>query len=83
MKPIAKIILWARIFRFYKNGSGFGFVWNWINPLSWIFAPTIFLTSCVLYGTIETWKERHSIGFGIDPYFKSNPSKLVWVKRKL
>jgi hypothetical protein len=82
-KKFAKIVLWARIFRFYKNGSGFGFVWNWINPLSWIFAPTIFLTSCVLYGTIETWKERHSIGFGIDPYFKSNPSKLVWVKRKL
>ena len=83
MRKITEFIIWLRVCRFYKNGNGFGFVWNWINPLSWIFAPIIFLTSCLLYGIIETWKEKHFIGFGMHPYFKNNPSKLIWVKRKL
>lgn len=82
MKPIAEFIIWARISHFYKNGSGFGFIWNWWNPISWFSFPIIFLTSCVLHGTIETWKYRHNIGLGIDPFFKKHPEKLVWVKRK-
>ena len=81
MKPLAKFVLWSRICRFYKNGSGFGFVWNWINPLSWIIAPIIFLTHTILYGILETWKYRHNVGLGIDPYFKKHPEKLVWLKK--
>jgi hypothetical protein len=82
MKPLAKIILWLRIAKFYKNGSGFGFVWNWFNPLSWFIAPIFFLTSVFLEGIIETWEYRHQIGFGIAPYFKKHPDRLVWLKSK-
>jgi hypothetical protein len=81
MKPLASFILWARICHFYKNGSGFGFVWNWFNPLSWIISPIIYLTSCIFYGTLDTWKYRHEIGFGMNPYFKKHPEKLVWLKK--
>lgn len=80
MKPLAKIIIWLRIARFYKNGNGF--VWNWFNPLSWIIAPIFFLTNVLLEGIIDTWKYRYEIGFGMDPYFKKHPDKLMWLKPK-
>jgi hypothetical protein len=82
MKPLAKIILRLRIAKFYKNGSGFGFVWNWFNPLSWLVAPILFLTNTILFGIIETWKYRHEVGIGLDPFFKKYPEKLEWVKPK-
>lgn len=81
MKAIARIILWSRMLKFYKDGSVFGFVWNWFNPLSWIFSPIMFLTGIFLYGMLETWKYRYQLGFGMNPYFKEHPEKLVWIKR--
>jgi hypothetical protein len=80
MKLFGKVIVWLHVCKFYKNGSGVGFVWNWLNPLSWIIALIIFLTNVFLFGMLETWKYRHEVGIGIDPFFEKHPEKLVWLK---
>lgn len=80
MKLLGKVIVWLHVCKFYKNGSGVGFVWNWFNPLSWIIAPIIFLTNVFLFGILETWKYRHEVGIGINPFFEKHPEKLVWMK---
>lgn len=81
MKPVAKFILWSRMCKLYKNGNSFGFVWNWFNPLSWVCFPILFLTQVIMYGILETWRYKHEIGLGMNPYFKEHPEKLVWIKR--
>jgi hypothetical protein len=64
--------------RFYHNGDGAGFVWRFWHPLAWIIAPIALIASVIVEGAPSTWRHRHQIGFGMDPWFLKNPDKLRW-----
>lgn len=79
MNTLGKAFFYLRVIRVYRNGDGFGFVWRWWNPISWLFAPVLFAISSVLEGVPHTWEDRHNIGIGMDPYFIDHPEQLEWV----
>lgn len=64
--------------RFYHNGDGAGFVWRPWHPVAWLVAPTAFIASVITEGAPSTWRHRHEIGFGMNPWFVKHPDKLRW-----
>lgn len=78
LKGFGRFIRTVRAARFYHNGDGAGLVWNWWHPLAWLFAPLSVIISIVAIGAPETWRYRHDIGIGMNPYFKKHPERLVW-----
>lgn len=77
-----RIIVQTGMFRLYKNGGSFGFLVRWWHPLSWIYAPLVFIASVLFVGFPETWKDRHDIGFRMNPWFVKNPDRLEWTTLK-
>lgn len=68
-----------RMIRTYRDGSGFGFVWRWWNPLTWVATPLVVVLSIIMQGVPETWKYKHDIGFGMKPWFIKHPEQLEWL----
>lgn len=69
----------VRAISIYKNGSSFGYVWNWWNPIAWILAPITVFANVLFVGIPETWKYREDCGLRVDPYFTKNGKKVEWV----
>lgn len=67
--------------RIYKNGDTHGFVWRYRNPLVWPTLPLLFVANVLAYGIPETWKNKHEIGIGMNPWFVKHPERLEWVLR--
>lgn len=67
------------VIRCYVNGSSEGFVWRWWNPIAWLAAPLLFAANCALAGIPESWRFRHHLGFGVDPYFIRSGKKVEWL----
>lgn len=80
LKVAGKIIYHSGAARFYYDGDGLGFVWNWWHPLTWFMAPILLMIHVVLEGVIEAWKYKHDLGIGMKPWFKENPERLEWMK---
>lgn len=79
MIKLGKLFAYLHVIRVYRNGDGYGFVWNFWNPVSWLFAPSLFLVAGFLEGFPTAYRNRYDFGFGIDPYFIDNPEQLEWV----
>jgi len=79
MNKLGQMFYYLRVIRVYRNGDGFGFVWRWWNPVSWLFAPLLFALSAFFEGVPYTWKTKYNVGFGIDPYFIKHPEQLEWI----
>lgn len=75
---IGKALRNLYIAKFYHNGDGAGFIWNWFNPLSWIVSPLLFIIYIFVEGYPKTIKNKHDIGFGMDPYFVEHPDEIEW-----
>lgn len=69
--------LW--VIRVYKDGDGFGFVWRWLNPLTWLLAPVFILYAVLMQGVPETLANLHYVGIGINPWFIERPERLEWI----
>lgn len=80
MTKFGNFLWYTRIIFVYGNGDGYGFVWNWFNPLSWILSVLTLVAYVLLEGVINVKGSLHYIGFGMNPYFKSYPEELVWLK---
>lgn len=79
LTPAGHLIRMLGAARFYRNGSGAGFVWRWWHPMTWVFAPSSFIASVIISGFPETWRYRHEIGIGMNPWFKERPDELKWL----
>ena len=79
MNTLGKIFAYLQVIRVYRNGDGFGFVWRWWNPVTWVFAPLLFAVAAFFEGVPATVENRHNIGFVMDPYFIDNPEQLEWI----
>lgn len=79
MKPLMKFFYYTGCIKLYKNGDVIGFVWRWWHPLCIAVVPVLFLCSIILVGVMETFKYKHDLGVGVDPFFKRNPEKLEWL----
>lgn len=78
LKGFGRFVWRMKAARFYHNGDGAGLIWNWWNPIAWPLAACAFIASCVFEGVPATWRNKHDIGFGMDPWFIKNPDKLEW-----
>lgn len=74
-----KLLCAFKAIHLYKDGDTFGFVWNWWNPISWIFVPVLVILNIFLYGYIDTVKYKHELGIGMKPFFIKNTDKLEWM----
>ena len=80
--------LWnSRTIKIYHDGDCIGFVWNWINPLSWLFAAIIVPLSVIFTVLMEGLKgvDKHfwaAVGVTMNPFFTRNPDKLRWITRE-
>lgn len=79
MNTLGKILFYLCVIRVYKNGDGFGFVWRWWNPASWILMPLVFIGSAYFEGVPFTLEYKYNIGIGLDPYFVKHPEQLEWI----
>jgi hypothetical protein len=75
----------SKTIRLYKDGDGFGYLWRWWNPITWILAPCVivieFAYRFLTEGVSGFDKEILSdVGITIRPFFKKNPEKLKWFK---
>lgn len=77
-KTIVKVMYYLGIFKVYHNGDGYGVIGRYWNPLFWLQFIVLFFISTLLSGAIETWKEKHDLGLGIDPWFKEHPEELEY-----
>ena len=78
MTPLGRVLYHTGCMRMYHDGDGVGWVWRWYHPLVWVFAPLAFILSVVNAGYPITWKDRHELGFGMNPYFVEHPEELIW-----
>ena len=76
ISKFGRIMIYLRAIRVYKNGDGFGFVWNYWNPLCFFIIPVAFVGSIFFVGICDTMRDLHDIGIGMDPYFIKNPERL-------
>jgi len=81
LRPLGKALWRPHIINIYCNGDGVGFVWVWWNPLAWIVAALVTIITIFMVGVPQAWANKHEFGFGISPYFKANPDRLVWIER--
>lgn len=79
MNKLGRTLKWIRVIRVYKDGDGFGFVWRWWNPLTWLLAPGFVWFAVLMQGIPETLRAPHDIGFGIKPWFIEHPERFEWV----
>jgi len=79
MYTLGKLFAYLYVIRVYKDGDGYGFVWRFWNPVSWLFAPLLFLIAGFLEGYPTAYRNRCDYGFGINPYFIDNPNELEWL----
>lgn len=82
MNTLGKIFAYLHVISVYRNGDTYGFVWHWWNPISWVFGPLAFIALAFFEGVPTAIKNKHDVGFGIDPYFVSNRDQLEWIRRK-
>ena len=75
-----KFFYYTKAARFYYDGDGLGFIWNWWNPISWICLPVFFIVHILFTGIPETFKYKHDLGIGMNPHFKQYPEHLEWMK---
>ena len=79
-----RIFYYSKTFRFYKDGDTYGYLWNYLNPLSYIFilifVPIGFLV-LLLAGGIPTVRESfmEDMGFTYRKYFRDNPDKIEFL----
>jgi hypothetical protein len=79
LTKFAKLLVKLKAFRVYslKSSNKFGgFLWNWLNPLSYILAPLMFTIQGFIEGFPEAWKNRHELGFRINPWYKDK--EIEW-----
>lgn len=81
MTRLGRTFLALRMIRVYKNGDTQGFMWRYWNPLVWIAAPLLLIANVLAYGIPETYKNRHEIGIGMNPWFVKHPERLEWIGR--
>lgn len=79
LTALGRLIRMLGAARFYRDGSGAGFVWRWWHPLAWVIAPLSFVASVAVAGFPDTWRYRHEIGIGMKPWFKERPEDLRWL----
>ena len=79
LKPFGKFCRHLRILRIYRNGSGIGMLFNYWNPLSYPIILVCLVLSVLIYGIMETYKDRANLGLVMDPYFKEHPDQLIWI----
>lgn len=79
IKPLGKICYYLKIGRFYANGDGVGFIFNYWNPLSYPIMILNIVISIFLYGVFDTIRDRSGLGFCINPYFQKHPHLLYWI----
>jgi hypothetical protein len=65
----------------YKDGDGFGYIWNWWHPMAWILAPIVLLIHAMIEGVPRAWRYRYDAGWQMAPYFKQHPEKIRWISR--
>lgn len=80
MQLVLTLFKAIKVAKVYRDGDGYGFVWRWWNPLSWIIAPIVFVVACGFDGIPQAWQGRSYLGFGMSQYFIKNPDKLEWLK---
>lgn len=81
MTPVGRAFWALRMVRIYKNGDTHGFVWRYWHPLVWVALPLLFVANALCYGIPETWKNKHELGVGMNPWFVKHPERLEWVLR--
>lgn len=81
MTPVGRTVWALRMIRVYKNGGGRGLVWRYWNPLVWVALPLLLVANVLCYGIPETWKNKHELGVGMNPWFVKHPEQLEWVLR--
>lgn len=79
LTPVGRVIFMSRAARFYRNGDSAGFLWRWWHPIAWIVAPLGFVASVIVTGIPDTWRYKHELGFGMNPWFKQRPDELRWL----
>lgn len=76
LAPIGKVLYYGKFARFYKNGDGSSFIWNYWNPLSWPVILLAVIASILITGIPETFAYPHEIGLVINPYFAEFNEKV-------
>lgn len=61
MTKIGRILKACWMIRVYRDGDGFGFVWRWWNPLTWVVAPLALGQSFP-----STFRRKHYDGFPLE-----------------
>lgn len=77
-----RLLIKSRTFLIYRNGDGYGFVFRWWHPVSWIALPIMFVASVYAFGYYSVVEYPHELGIGIDPWFEKNPDQLHWISVK-
>lgn len=86
MRFLGRVMYATKVISLYKDGDVYGFVWKWINPLTWVIAPIVIVMSILLrfvtsgLSGFDRKTFLSDIGFSVSPYFKQNPEKLEWMK---
>ena len=84
MRFLGRFLWNTRAIKMYHDGDCIGYVWNWINPLSWVLSLLVVplaLVVTILFAGINGINERFpsSVGLTVNPFFKKNPDKLRWI----
>lgn len=72
LSPIGKFIHFTKAARFWRDGNVSSFLWNWWNPLAWIFGPLIFVLSVLVQGYPQTMRDLAALGFVLSDYWKEH-----------
>jgi hypothetical protein len=80
---IGKFFYYTKTFRFYKDGDGYSYIWNYHNPLSYIIMPIWAIVNFMLLLLTGGIPDVHRYfledsGFRLKKYFREHPEQLVF-----
>lgn len=73
-------LAYLRLAHIYKIPNyGYGFIWNWYNPIAWGFASGLLSYSLVYYGLKYVIEYPYEYGFRLPAYYRKHPEEIEWI----
>jgi hypothetical protein len=77
---MGKILVKGKVITAWKDGDTVSFLWNWWNPVSWLFVPVLVLYIFISSGIAGVLDCGFEEGFTLSDYWKENKDKREFLK---
>jgi hypothetical protein len=74
LTPVGRVMIYTGCVRFYRDGGGFGSVFRWWHPISWV----TWLVTLQICGWVGE-PVNNVVRFRLSPYWRERRDQIEWL----